>query len=1800
MRKIRAILPIMLAVFMFAPYTVPAYEDGVEANEGIEVYDDGLDDSLAETEYTDITLDEMMSGTSEAPESASDSRTWFRLTLDRSYMLKLYHSHSMYIYKNRNDEEYIWMTGNSLSKTGYGCLMKGTYYVKLYQSFVFGEDRDYEFKFSPVNKDEYFQTFVEDHNDPSTRNDTKDTCKKYSVVDGVTDCEIIHGLLGNNNNVDWYHLEIKKPVKLTFGYVNYDSLGEDRYFMPTFKLYRGNSLFLNTEGMDLPVRTKGIVGDYYLCVTKYNYENNNTNFHSYDVSTTPADKTVTYDANGGEGLAPIDSGYYSTGDKIKLQGATGLTAERRFIGWCTDPDGDGTLYSPGDEFTIGDSSVTFYAQWEGGPIIIPEYDYDDEIAINYAGHAIAHVRLVDDEKEPIVEPGTTLRYSNSMGTSEIEVEQYGFIDVISDNYLYSSSGENSHKFRALLKDTAGNRIAAVNINNIVVENISFSQKWTGKMDASGTVKAGWGFSAGAGPADIAAKLGEVSATASMATTMELENSYENGVRNLKLGQAYDRRLAAKASIGPAAEALNGAVEIKGVELYAKGGVGQQVSSGIVIKDYDPNNTEHLKKIGKYILLGAAESHGNALLMNLLELIGYKNTSDTVSSILTFQGSAGLDVLKGSLSGFGDGPEASLLSAEAEGVVSYETTRDRSGSSGPVLTKKEKRENNREVKLLGSSPGDFGLDVTLGEVWLRGLSDENVDEISVSGKLNSMYDLNASEDRIDKISYETSFYKGDSICFDEYNHSIARKVEYSGEDAKQIASTVPKIGRFYTNTLEGLSIDDLKGIENTTVPHGKFSDSHKLGRLIDIPLKLGLQAGLGADVGVELIGEYEESVDIHKGTYNYNHLIMEREPIIQSEIDGNVFLQKMEEEEKELLDILAEPMKVIANLAAEYLVDKIGKAGETIANGLAKITDIVGEKAVHLTKLISGDTGNGGSGTDLSLLSYEISVYPDELEGNPQTSEPSSNVASTIGEPYVVYLTDDDGNEVTDWDGDSVTLTIGYTDEMLTAAGASKDDAPLLAIYMYSQEKLGYIRKGGTVDTENMTVTLTVTEGGQYIIALDKAAPKVTVFATEDDSNPPVIVASFDEMSGFGEFSLTLDGVEVLGLADLDDHYDANTRSIRYQVESELSPGLHKATLMAADEIGNRMAEPAELEININDVLTDVSINKNEAELYTGETLRLMVSFEPSENVNTRVTWLSSKESVATVDTKGVVKAVSEGEADITVTAEDGGLTATCHVTVKSREETENTLSATFAEGAVRNDPFEGLCLNADNGHYETVYTGAAIEPQVTVKFAGKVLKEGEDYTIKYGGNVNYDTKGKPATVTVTGKGNYAGKKVLNFYIIQTDLALAKGKGLLTAPEEILVVSGKKASPVIVYCGRALKATEMNISNKAAIKADTAIDVEGKGSFTGKLTGIRVKAVTAAYAKDHTIAVSIKAKTHTYNGQKQMLTYASPSSDGELTVTAGSSKTKLTRDRDFSVSYDNDVYPGTATVTVTGKGDYYGTVTKTFKIQADTLSDITAVLAHPDIEIECDPAGTVPEISVKASGKTLTEGTDYKLTYTNNKKPGTGKYNVAFLGNYKGHKAVSGTFTIVPATFRYADVLAPDMVYTKEGKYLSAPYVTIDGVLVSSKDYSVKYYQKGKEIPATGKIKLPEGTDVTVITVKVTGKGNYKPQTVSSTYKVIRPADGAVKLSEAKIVAKEKVKNADAAIAKQEYTGREVKPEIRAVRKVGRSTEDVPADAYETVYINNVSKGKATVLIIGNGRDAIGCQKADFTITTRNM
>ena len=120
------------------------------------------------------------------------------------------------------------------------------------------------------------------------------------------------------------------------------------------------------------------------------------------------------------------------------------------------------------------------------------------------------------------------------------------------------------------------------------------------------------------------------------------------------------------------------------------------------------------------------------------------------------------------------------------------------------------------------------------------------------------------------------------------------------------------------------------------------------------------------------------------------------------------------------------------------------------------------------------------------------------------------------------------------------------------------------------------------------------------------------------------------------------------------------------------------------------------------------------------------------------------------------------------------------------------------------------------------------------------------------------------------------------------------------------------------------------------------------------------------------------------------------------------ETSLREGVDFNVRFDGDlVNPGTVHVTITGAGDYTGTVETGFVILPADLANATIDMIPDHVRtsypIEPDPV-------VKLDGRTLVKGVDYEVSYSENVNEGTATLMVKGIGNCAGD--THATFQII--------------------------------------------------------------------------------------------------------------------------------------------------------------------------------------------
>jgi len=121
-------------------------------------------------------------------------------------------------------------------------------------------------------------------------------------------------------------------------------------------------------------------------------------------------------------------------------------------------------------------------------------------------------------------------------------------------------------------------------------------------------------------------------------------------------------------------------------------------------------------------------------------------------------------------------------------------------------------------------------------------------------------------------------------------------------------------------------------------------------------------------------------------------------------------------------------------------------------------------------------------------------------------------------------------------------------------------------------------------------------------------------------------------------------------------------------------------------------------------VTGVTISQATASMIVGNTLTLFSAISPVEATNRNVTWSSSDTRVATISPGGAVTGIADGTATITATTSDGGLTATCKVTVTS--------TAVSVTGVIISQPTASIVVGSTLNLFSTISPSGATNQNV--------------------------------------------------------------------------------------------------------------------------------------------------------------------------------------------------------------------------------------------------------------------------------------------------------------------------------------------------------------------------------------------------------------------------------------------------------------------------------------------------------
>ena len=248
--------------------------------------------------------------------------------------------------------------------------------------------------------------------------------------------------------------------------------------------------------------------------------------------------------------------------------------------------------------------------------------------------------------------------------------------------------------------------------------------------------------------------------------------------------------------------------------------------------------------------------------------------------------------------------------------------------------------------------------------------------------------------------------------------------------------------------------------------------------------------------------------------------------------------------------------------------------------------------------------------------------------------------------------------------------------------------------------------------------------------------------------------------------------------------------------------------------------------------------------------------------------------------------------------------------------------------SVKSITVKGTIDNVSIPYSSYTYSGNAIRPAVTVKDTNGRKLTASDYTVTYSHNTNVGT----AVIKISGKGNYQGVLTKTFIIKPNPgvLTLTTQNGAFkanwtkdsSASGYEIVYSKDKDFKLGVFTYNVPNNTTVSTNFSSKPKAGETWYVKYRAYVTVNGTKYgNYSAVKSIAVKGNIGSVSIPYSSYTYSG-----------SNIKPAVTVKDTKGNKLTFSDYTVTYINNIRVGTATIRITGKGSYQGTVSKTFVIK----------------------------------------------------------------------------------------------------------------------------------------------------------------------------------------------------------------------------------------------------------------------------
>ncbi len=452
---------------------------------------------------------------------------------------------------------------------------------------------------------------------------------------------------------------------------------------------------------------------------------------------------------------------------------------------------------------------------------------------------------------------------------------------------------------------------------------------------------------------------------------------------------------------------------------------------------------------------------------------------------------------------------------------------------------------------------------------------------------------------------------------------------------------------------------------------------------------------------------------------------------------------------------------------------------------------------------------------------------------------------------------------------------------------------------------------------------------------------------------------------------------------------------------------------------------------------------------------------------------------------------------------------------------------------IPNQPYDPAKIDKENG--------IGIEPKLTVTYKNNPLTESKDgvtgdYTVTYRNNMSAGTATAIITAVASDDNPYAGSKSITYKITAQSLNKAVINGVIPK-----TYTGMEADIMQDNLSVSLNGSTLTQSTDGGITGDYLLEYK----IAGKSATVTVKGInkyTGTKKKSYKVIPCDLSQIQPEISFSNTTPYVKGGAKPTLLLSYKGNE--LTLGKDYTVKYKNNNAITTSdiaadklpTLIITGKGLYTGTISSTFRITADTMSDDNGkvtMTAKDVVYKDKEGAYKTSVVLTDVDGKKLQAGKDYEKTlrYT--------YVNETTVTNTHGTSIIRQ---------------AGEEVAVNEG-----------------------------DIPTVG----------TEIRVTVKGIGAYAGANDNASYKSAIYHIAAADISKAKVTVNSKEYNNGEAVI---LTGDDITVTLNGSKLVFGEDYEIVSDT----YVGNCNKGKASVTIRGTGAKYGGSKKISFSIKGKTL